>query len=226
MKLYGLTQSVEKSVYENDFRRRRMAKLVALIDRVIAEKGACAILDVGGAYAYWDGLRSAWAGRNLKITLVNTFRQQVDDPVFEAMVGDACDLSAMPDDAFDIVHSNSVIEHVGGWPDKKRMAAEVRRLAPIHYVQTPNYWFPVEPHFRTPFIHWLPRPLQRRLVMSRGLGFFEKAGSIDEAYSTLADSTLLDEAEMRVLFPDSTILQERFLFFVKSFTAVRAPSLS
>ena len=224
MWLFGRARSPEDAVYRNAFRVRRMAKLVELIDGVIAHKGSCAILDLGGAYPYWDGLRAVWAGRNVAVTLVNMYPQTVDDPAFTTMIGDACDLSSVSDNAFDIVHSNSVIEHVGSWFDKRRMAAEIHRLAPIHFVQTPNYWFPLEPHFRAPIIHWLPRPLQRRWVMSRKLGFFNRARDLDEAYRTLADSTLLDEAEMRALFPDSTLLRERFLFLVKSFTAVRAPA--
>ena len=50
------------------------------------------------------------------------------------------------------------------------MAAEVRRLAPVYWVQTPNFWFPMEPHFLTPAWHWLPVDLRVAMLRRRALG--------------------------------------------------------
>src|SRR3546814_10323990 len=70
----------------------------------------------------------------------------------------------MPYRSFDIAHSNSVIEHVITWDNMKNFARETRRVAAWHYVQTPYFWFPVDPHFyKLPFYHWLPRPLRAKL---------------------------------------------------------------
>jgi hypothetical protein len=119
------------------------------------------------------------------------------------------------------VHSNSVIEHVGRWPDQRRMAREVRRLADRYFVQTPNFWFPIEPHFRLPFIHWLPEPWRVAIVMRHACGFYPRAKSCDEARDILDDARLLDAAAMAELFPDATIEREHFAGFTKSLIAVR-----
>ena len=66
------------------------------------------------------------------------------------MVGDACDPKLFEGRRFDFVHSNSVIEHVGDDEQIRRFARNTRRLGDRYYMQTPDYWFPYEPHFRFP----------------------------------------------------------------------------
>lgn len=61
--------------------------------------------------------------------------------------------------SFHLVVSNHVIEHV---PDALAHLREVARvLAPgaVAYVSTPNRLWPLEPHYKLPFLSWLPRPL-------------------------------------------------------------------
>jgi hypothetical protein len=114
-----------------------------------------------------------------------------------------------------------VIEHVGLWRDQHRMADEIRRLAPRYFVQTPNFWFPVEPHFRLPLIHWLPEPWRAAIVTRRACGFYPRARNHDEARHILDDARLLDAGAMAALFPDAAIERERFAGFTKSLIAVR-----
>ena len=208
-------------VYANRFRQRRVKAFLAICDEILAVQGRCRVLDLGGAADYWLGLEALWQDRPLHFTIVNLYPEKTPDARFTAIVGDACSLVDIADDSFDVVHSNSVIEHVGSWQNKVRMAAEIRRAAPRYYVQTPNYWFPIEPHLRTPLIHWLPRPWQRSLVMGSAHGFFPKAGTLDEADRILSDSSLLDATEMTALFPDARIERERFAGLVKSLIAIR-----
>src|SRR5690606_12607316 len=156
----------------------------------------------------WDSLREIWGGRPVQILLINVAAQQSSDSRLRCIVGDACHLPQFANRSFDLVHSNSVIEHVGSWENKRRMANEIRRLAPRYFVQTPNYWFPIEPHFRTLAIHWMPRPLQRVMVMGKARGCFHRASSLDEAHWMLSDSSLLDATEMQDLFPEAKIERE------------------
>ena len=52
------------------------------------------------------------------------------------------------DDAFDLVVSNAVIEHVGDEPDQQAFVAEHVRVGRHWAMTTPNRWFPIEAHTR------------------------------------------------------------------------------
>lgn len=204
------------------FRQRRFMKVASIIDRIIAEKGRCRIADIGGTKYYWDIVDGFTASRPVEITLINPKETQASSGKFRYLDGDATDLAALDDMSFDFVHSNSVIEHVGDWPKMAAMAANVRRLAPCYYVQTPNFWFPYEPHFRCLFVHWLPEQLRYRLVRRFALGFAGAQGSIDAAMRRVQSARLVDAGQMRALFPDAEIARERVLGLTKSLIAIRS----
>jgi len=206
-------------VYRNRFRLKRFKRFLELVDDIIATKAKCHILDVGGRMEHWAALSDLWGSRAVHVTLINLEAEPVSDPRFASIAGDACHLQ-FPDNAFDLVYSNSVIEHVGSWSNQKRMAAEIRRVAPRGFIQTPNYWFPIEPHFRMPVIHWLPEPWRIAIVKARACGFYPKAKNEDEARVILSDATLLNFAAMKTLFPDYTIEREKVIF-TKSLIAIR-----
>jgi hypothetical protein len=203
------------------FRARRLAGFVAIIDEILAGRDAVNLLDIGGTAAYWLDLEPVWRGRPINFTLVNLEPEHVSDPRFKSIVADCRDLAQFSDNAFDVVHSNSVIEHVGRWRDMRAMAREVRRLAPRYFVQTPNFWFPLEPHFRVPFFHWLPEPLRIGLVRRRSCGAFPRAENIDDAQRFIEDSILIDAPRLAALFPEARIERERFLGLTKSLIAIR-----
>lgn len=211
----------EIACYANGFRRARLKRLLLVIDEILSKQPTCRILDVGGWVSYWQFLEPLWRDRPLHITMVNLVASPVPDQRFASFVGDARDLSRLPDFSFDLVHSNSVIEHVGLWHDQRKMANEVRRLAPRYFVQTPSYWFPIEPHLRTPFIHWLPVPWRAAIVRRRACGYHPRAASYEEAREILDDARLLDAKAMAALFPDAAIERERFAGLTKSLIAIR-----
>ena len=125
------------------FRRRRFRRVARLVDEILSQRAPCRILDLGGSEQYRkvgaDYLRTV--RDRLEITLVNLDPATVAEAaLFRAVTCDSRDLGALPDGACDLVHSNSVIEHLGSWAQMKRMAGEVRRLAPRYFVQTPSFW--------------------------------------------------------------------------------------
>jgi len=82
------------------------------------------------------------------------------------------DLEALPfaDGAFDVAIANHSYEHT---PHPARLFAEARRVvAPggTIYCAAGNRWALIEPHYRLPFLSWLPRPLASTYVRLSGRG--------------------------------------------------------
>jgi hypothetical protein len=176
------------------------------------------ILDVGGTAAYWRmmGFRDT---EDVRVVLLNLGHDDPPSPPYSFFQGDARDLGQFRDGEFEIVFSNSVIEHVGGIEDQRRMAHEVRRVGRKYCVQTPNRSFPIEPHFLFPFFQRLPLGARIWLVRHFSLGWFKRATDDAAAREVVTGIRLLSRQEMRDLFPDGDLYEERFLGLVKSFVA-------
>lgn len=209
---------------EFGFRAKRFEHVRRLIESVISERGTCDILDLGGTETYWL-IGEEFIQRHrpkLSITLVNTEEGHVTDRgVFTYVRGSATDQALFSGRTFDLVHSNSVIEHVGWWPDMCDFATNVRRLAPRYYVQTPNFWFPYEPHFRFPGFQYLPGWARRQMIMRFSLGFFRRIENRTEARSIIDHHRLLARRQMARLFPDADVGFEKLLGLNKSIIAIR-----
>jgi len=179
------------------------------------------VLDVGGTTANWLLLEM-----RPRVTLLNMPRAREEAwPGFELVAASGCCLP-FRDRSFDIVFSNSVIEHVGSAEEQRRFAAEVQRVGRHYWVQTPNRRFPIEPHLLTPFLHYLPRAWQGPLARRCTVWDVVERPSRDrrdfyiEHY--LNDIRLLAAPEMAALFPGASIRRERAFGLTKSLIAVKA----
>jgi hypothetical protein len=101
------------------------------------------------------------------------------------------------------------------------MAAEIRRLAPIYYIQTPNYWFPIEPHYLFPGWHWLPKRLRVAVLRRRKVGHWGPHPEPTDAWMKVDEVRMLSAKEMRELFPDAELVKEPIGPLVKSWIAIR-----
>jgi hypothetical protein len=212
--------SIEPHSRANSFRRKRFAVVLDLIDRAIAEHGRCRILDVGGEAGYWRAMDDLLDGRPVTIDLVNLEAEPIEDPRMRSHKGDACDLSSFASEGFHLVHANSVIEHVGDWTRMKAMARDVARVAPRYFVQSPYYWFPIEPHWRVPALHWFSDPIRAKILLALKPGFANPQ-TFDEAMEEAQSARILDVQQLETLFPDAKIQRERVFGLTKSIMAVR-----
>lgn len=206
-------------------RRKRIGRLLEMIVDVVQRQGRCSVLDVGGTRHYWQIVpEEFWRRYAVSVVIANIDPGRIgcSEGPFSYARADACDLP-YPDRSFDLLHSNSVIEHVGDWDRQAAFAREVARIGTGYFVQTPNYWFPWEPHFGMPGFQFLPTPLQVALIMSRRRGWQQRTATIDGAMRSIESCRLLDERRFRALFPDAELVRERLLGLTKSLIAVRRP---
>ncbi len=177
-----------------------------------------AILDIGGTEQFWESM-SLTQGDALSITLLNVTAEPVTLPNVQSIAGDARDLSSYAAGSVDIVFSNSTIEHLGTLADEKRMADEIRRVAKRYFVQTPNRYFPLEPHFLFPFFAILPIRVRAWIATWWRPGWYSRIGRPEAARAEVEAIRLLTLAEVRKLFPDATLHVERCCGLAKSFIA-------
>jgi hypothetical protein len=219
--LRRLADAGAKGSFSNARRSRRFEPFARLVDRLYKQKGRpIRILDIGGTNSFWE--QRGWASRgDVHIVLVNLEAEPSVHENIAGRQGDATNLSQYADGAFDVVFSNSVIEHLSTLDRQAAMAAEVRRLAPIYWVQTPNFWFPIEPHFLTPGWHWLPKSARIALLRRRRWGWRGPCPDPKEAEEMVTEVRLMRGREIARLFPDATLNPERIGPLVKSFVAVK-----
>lgn len=198
------------------FRRRRMQRFCEAMGVTASTR----ILDVGGSPDTW-----AFLPVQPRVTLLNIPMSITDRPSsMEWVAGDGCELP-FTDKSFDIVFSNSVIEHVGDSVRQKAFALETIRVGKRYFVQTPNRGFPIEQHLFMPVLHWLPMKWQRAIV-HRFTVWEHLADPTEDQRAFylqhyLDDVLLLGRQELRHLFPDAHVVRERVLGLTKSLIALR-----
>lgn len=206
-----------KERLQQHWRRRRMLAFAQALDARPGDR----ILDLGGNIEIW-----ALAGQAYRLTLLNTSEASADTlrpwrlPTngceWQIVVGDASDLGRFGDASFDIVFSNSVIEHLGDKDKVMRFAREVRRVGRSYWVQTPAHTFPIEAHTGLPFYWRWPRWLREAWATRQ-----DRRHAHEPWHCPLAQTTCLRLDELRRLFPDAEVCTERVGGFAKSWSMVR-----
>jgi hypothetical protein len=192
---------------------------IKLFIELIQPKPEETLLDVGGCPGFWKDV-------NIQVARIDTLNLQHQEeppeshkPRIRSLVGDGCNLP-FANQEYPIAFSNSVIEHVGDFEAQSKFAREIRRTGQRIWVQTPAYAFPIEPHALMPFVHWFPWKIRKMLIKLSPVALMWK-GEVSDFYGIMKETRLLKKSEMQSLFPDCTILTEKFLGFSKSYIAYR-----
>lgn len=193
-------------------RRKRFVLFESLISALARP---LTVLDVGGVQEFWEWMELI--RDDIKVVLYNISPAVSKHSTLISRVGDARDMREFKDKEFQVVFSNSVIEHVGTYQQQHQMADEVQRVGEKYYVQTPNRYFPIEPHFLFPFFQFLPLGFRVFLVTHFNVGWRGRIRDKREALEAVKEIRLLNEKELKQLFPGASIHKEKFLGLTKSF---------
>jgi SAM-dependent methyltransferase len=134
------------------------------------------------------------------------------------------------DGYFDVVLCSSVLEHVTIpseeiWRERstarfrqrararqQRFAREIERVSREYFVQVPNRWFPLETHTWLPFVGYMPRSWQLRVIAVSNRFWIKK---------TAPNFYLPTAGDMRRYFPTAALMREKVCGLTKSLIMVK-----
>ena len=172
------------------------------------------VLDLGGTVVSWRvlGLRPE------SVTIVNLAPDVGPyEPWMDIVQADAC---AGSFGKYDLVFSNSLMEHLGGHARRQQFANVVQESASSWWIQTPYRYFPIEPHWIFPCFQFLP--FRMRVMICQHWNTLHAPARKDrgEAAEEVASVELISATEMRTYFPTSEIWFERLAGIPKSLVAI------
>jgi hypothetical protein len=194
-------------------RQRRWGMLSAVFPEIADMR----VLDLGGTPETW--IRSPL--RPAHVVVLNLSCLPVPAQAWiEVHAGDACaPPKALRSRSFDLVYSNSLIEHVGGDARCRQLVEVVASSAERHWVQTPYRYFPIEPHWLFPGMQFFPVSA-RALVAQYWPLAHARARTKAAAVRSVLAVELLSYTALAHYFPQSTIVRERVGALTKSLIAI------
>jgi hypothetical protein len=201
------------------FRKKRMRQFVDEMN----VNDQTQVLDVGGTSLNWTLAdvvpRITFVNREVRPARVAQEQRTAIEGNVRWVVGDAARLP-FADASFDVVYSNAVMQYLGHIQVQEAMASEIMRVGKTYYVQTPNRWFPVEPDFLTLFIHYLPKRLQPTLLRYASLRGLMTRPDKQVCARWVSRVRMMSGKDVRQVFPNATIMRERFLGLTKSWIVI------
>ena len=140
-----------------DARVKKARKIEAILSRRV-DLAQSDVLDLGAG----SGLLAAYFKPLVRSIAAADREPDAFEPTDISIAKTATSDLPFSDASFDVIIFNHVIEHVGERDDQARMLAEIRRIlrpGGLLYLAVPNRWTLVEPHYRLPFLSWLPRSI-------------------------------------------------------------------
>jgi hypothetical protein len=188
------------------------------------------VLDIGGTLPYWE-MNAHYIPKGMisRIEVVNLPPQTETSRTINGIevvsyAGNALELSTLRSPHYDLVFSNSVIEHVGNLRAQLCMAEIVRKMGDFYFVQTPAKSFPLEPHFYFPYFPYLPLSWRTWIHQRWTVGFMNPTPDWLAARIACEETRLMTMAEVKAIFPQGHIIKERLFGLCKSYMVTNMPA--
>ena len=173
------------------------------------------VLDLGGSVDTW-----AMIDIPLNVTILNlpghTHRKSAARHNISYVEGDACDVKEFSRGDFDVIFSNSVIEHVGPKDRQLAFAQQVLKFETRYWIQTPAIWFPIEAHCGMPFWWFYPQSWRQHFIR-------KWRDDLPDWTEMVEHTRCLKHGDLVAMFPEAKITTERLLGIPKSYIAWRGP---
>lgn len=152
-------------------RRKKAEKIVSLLAPYKSLRGSH-LLDVGTGSGFIAARLAEHVGAEGSVVSVDRVDERLAHDGYNFALVEDCRLP-FDDKTFDLVISNHVIEHTGLEDDQRTHLSELHRVLKcdgVLYLAAPNQWTLIEPHFRLPFLSWLPMAMRSVYVRLCGRG--------------------------------------------------------
>ncbi|UHD16882.1 class I SAM-dependent methyltransferase [Thiocapsa bogorovii] len=130
------------------------------------------VLEIGTGSGVIAAALAEQVGQDGAVTSVDVADQRIVQAGFQFLRIDDAHLP-LSTASFDLVISNQVIEHVGDRTAQLTHLREIHRVLRVNgigYLAAPNRWAILEPHYRLPFLSWLPQLLADTYVRAARKG--------------------------------------------------------
>jgi ubiquinone/menaquinone biosynthesis C-methylase UbiE len=186
-----------------------------ILKKIYPDYKSLKILDLGGSESFWIELNIEINPENITILNISNYQKEYSKlPGIKKLTYDGNKIP-FEDKSYDLVICNSVIEHVK--KDQRIIfSKEIMRVGKKFFLQTPCFYFPIEPHFVLPLIHWLPKKVGYYFIYISPWKILVKPDkeTINEYFF---NTNLLKEDELVDLFKNAKIYKEKFLGLTKSY---------
>ena len=139
------------AILDHSSRKRKAQKIIRVLEQR-ANVPESNVLDIGTGAGYIASHIAEYARKVVSIDVVD--ERRVTGGYEFKLVKD--ETLPFKDESFDIVISNHVIEHVEDQQKHINETFRILKKGGMVYLATPNRLWVTDPHYRIPFINWMP----------------------------------------------------------------------
>jgi SAM-dependent methyltransferase len=157
------------------------------LDMPLAE---CEAIDIGCGYGYTAAELARLCKRVVGIepneALAEQARRTVEErgltnlEISQVAIGELDDV-----ERFDLAIMDNVLEHIEDQRGALRRLSDCLRPGGVAFILVPNKYWPIEVHYRLPFLSYLPLPLATRYLRASGRGTDYRDASYAPSYRKL-----------------------------------------